>query len=400
VILDALSMREMSVAEQRYKAVLAVVADGRSITEVAASWGISRQTLHTWLARYELEGLEGLADRSHRPGRSPAQMAPELEVAVLEARRAHPGWGPTRLVYELARRDLVVSRSGVYRALVHAGLIGSDGRRRRQEHWRRWERGRAMELWQMDVVGGFALADGRSLKALTGIDDHSRFCVCAALLVAERTQPVCDALTSALTRHGVPEQILTDNGKVFTGRFNHPPTEVLFDAICRRNGIEHLLTQPRSPTTTGKIERFHRSLRAEFLTAGTLFADLPSAQRELDDWVTFYNQDRPHQSLDMAVPAARFTTTNRRDPVTVPDRSGPQWVARKVSTVGVVCVSWQQVSVGVHRAGERCDVLVGPNTLQFWIGNELLRTVTRTSSGPVRNKRPLGGALTKTRRAH
>ncbi|SKU29048.1 transposase [Mycobacteroides abscessus subsp. massiliense] len=63
----------------------------------------------------------------------------------------------------------------------------------------------------------------------------------------------------------MPQQILTDNGKVFTGRFNHPSVEVLFDAICREHGIEHLLTQPRSPTTTGKIERFHRSLRVEFL---------------------------------------------------------------------------------------------------------------------------------------
>ena len=87
-----------------------------------------------------------------------------------------------------------------------------------------------------------------------------------------------------------------------------------------------------------------------------------------------------------------------REPVTVPDRSGPDWVARKVATNGVVCVSWQQVSVGVHRAGERCDVLVGPESLQFWIGNELLRTVARTSTGPVRNKRALGGSLTKTRR--
>lgn len=198
-------------------------------------------------------------------------------------------------------------------------------------------------------------------------------------------------------RHGVPEQILTDNGKVFTGRFNHPPVEVLFDAICRRNGIEHLLTQPRSPTTTGKIERFHRSLRAEFGT-GLVFDTLQDAQHELDQWVEHDNRDRPHQSLAMATPAARFRPPARRLPAPAPDRTGEDWVARKVSTVGVVCVSWQQVSVGVHHAGERCDVLVGPDTLQFWIGNELLRTVARTSTGAVRNKRPLGGAVTKTQR--
>jgi transposase InsO family protein len=77
-------------------------------------------------------------------------------------------------------------------------------------------------------------------------------------------------LRGALLTYGAPEQILTDNGKVFTGRFNHPPVEVLFDRICRESGIEHLLTQPRSPTTTGKIERFHRSMRAEFLSTGQL----------------------------------------------------------------------------------------------------------------------------------
>jgi transposase InsO family protein len=389
-------MREMSVAEQRYKAVLAVISDGRTVTEVADAWSVSRQTLHQWLTRYEQGGLEALADRSHKPGSCPHQMDADVEVAVLEARRLHPGWGPRRIVFELGRRDLPASESSVYRALRRAHLIDPTARRRRREDWKRWERGRPMELWQMDVVGGIGLADGTTVKCLTGIDDHSRYCVCAALLVRERTQLVCDALTAALRSHGVPEQILTDNGKVFTGRFNHPPTEVLFDRICRENGIEHLLTKPRSPTTTGKIERFHRTLRAELLT-GTLFPDQATAQQALTDWVTSYNTDRPHQSLAMATPAEKFRVDNPRPLREHPDRDGPDWVARKVSTVGVVCVSWQQVSVGRHRAGERCDVHVTEDTLQFWIGNELLRTVRRDSTGPVRNKRPLGGALTKTR---
>ena len=427
----------MSVSELRYKAVLAVISDGRTVTEVAASWEVSRQTLHTWLARYEKGGLEALADRSHRPVGCPHQMPARVEVEVLELRRKHPGWGPRRIRFELGKKGLTVSESGVYRALLRAGLVDQGGRRRRDEHWRRWERGRPMELWQLDIVGGILLADGTTLKCLTGVDDHSRFCVSAALMPRERTQPVCDAFAAALRRYGVPEQVLTDNGRVFTGRYNQPPVEVLFDRICRENGIEHLHTKPRSPTTTGKIERFHRSLRAEFLTDRS-FTDQARAQAELDAWVETYNHDRPHQSLNMDTPAVRFMasqatsstpppgpsrrrrsstkkaaaaaertpdtapttslTPARRELRELPDRTGPEWVARKVSTVGVVCVSWQQVSVGKHRAGERCDVFVGPDLLQFWIGHELLRTVARTSSGPVRNKRPLGGALTKTKR--
>ncbi|WP_139210089.1 helix-turn-helix domain-containing protein, partial [Microlunatus flavus] len=82
-------MRELSVAEQRYQAVLAVIKDGRTVTEVAAAVGVSRQTLHAWLGKYEAGGLEGLADGSHRPAGHPRQMSASVEVAVLEARRAH-----------------------------------------------------------------------------------------------------------------------------------------------------------------------------------------------------------------------------------------------------------------------------------------------------------------------
>jgi transposase len=87
-------MRELSVAEQRYQAVLAVIKVGRTVTETAAAIGVSRQTLHAWLGKYEAGGLDGLVDGSHRPAAHPAQMSGRVEVAVLEARRSHPSWGP------------------------------------------------------------------------------------------------------------------------------------------------------------------------------------------------------------------------------------------------------------------------------------------------------------------
>ena len=378
-------------AEQRYQAVLAVIGEGGTVTEVAGRWGVSRQSVHAWLARYEAGGLEALADRSHRPASCPHQMSPQVEARVLELRRVHRSWGARRITFELGRAGVVPvpSESGVYRALVRAGLIEPGARRRRKEQWRRWERGEPMELWQMDVVGGFLLADGTHAKALTGIDDHSRFCVSAALMARERTRLVGDALGAALTRYGVPVQILTDNGKVFTGRFGHPPAEVLFDRICRENGVDHVLTAPRSPTTTGKIERFHRTLRAEFDTR-QVFSSLKAAQRALDEWIGYYNTQRPHQALGMATPSARFTAAAGQRPADLtalsPDRSGEEWVARKVGPNGVVCVSWQQVSVGKHYAGQRCDVHVGRDLLQFWVGADLLKTVTRTSHGEVRKK--------------
>jgi transposase len=164
-------MRELSVAEQRYQAVLAVISDGLSISQVAEKFGVSRQTLHAWLARYEAQGLEGLVDRSHRPVSCPHQMPSVVEAAVLELRRSRPYWGPRRLVFELAKRRVspLPSESAVYRALVRAGMIDPAARDRRSRKWKRWERGASMELWQMDIGGGFPLADGTGAGALTGV---------------------------------------------------------------------------------------------------------------------------------------------------------------------------------------------------------------------------------------
>ena len=130
-----------------------------------------------------------------------------------------------------------------------------------------------MQLWQMDVMGGVVLDDDTELKVVTGVDDHSRFCVAAGLVTRATSKAVCAVLVDSLRRYGIPDEILTDNGKVFTGRFGPQPVEVLFDRICRENGISHRHTAVRSPTTTGKIERFHQSLRKEFL-ADRIFASI------------------------------------------------------------------------------------------------------------------------------
>lgn len=383
-------------SEQRYKAVLAVIGDGRTVSEVARDWGVSRKTLHAWLARYEGAGLEGLNDLSHRPAHCPHQMPASLEAKVLEMRRGKPFWGARRLAFELLRKgEESASESAVYRCLVRAGVIEPVQRRWRRENWKRWERGTPMELWQLDTVGGFLLADGTSAKALTGVDDHSRFCVSARLMPRERTQAVCDGFSSALRTHGVPGQVLTDNGKVFTGRFAQPPVEVLFDRICRENGVDHLLTAPRSPTTTGKIERFHRTLRVEFDTR-QVFRNLKTAQEALDEWVGYYNTQRPHQSLGDATPESRFRAADgkviNRELTPRPERNGEQWVCRKVASNGIVSVGYQQVSVGKNYSGSACDVLVTDGLLQFWVGSELLKTVARRNPGAVRKMHANGTA--------
>jgi hypothetical protein len=205
---------------------------------------------------------------------------------------------------------------------------------------------------------------------------------------------VCALFAQALERHGIPEEILTDNGKVFTNRFGLTPSEVLFDKICRENGITHRLTAPASPTTTGKIERFHRTLRHEFF-AGQIFPSLLIAQKELDTWVGDYNTERPHQSLGMAPPAQRFLAgTQPSAPalaldlrVIAEDRSGDDWVNRTVSVNGTISVSNQVFSVGKQRAGAIVDIRILEKLLEVWDANELIKSVLRTTTGEVRKKK-------------
>jgi hypothetical protein len=124
--------------------------------------------VHQWLRRYANEGgLGGLADRSSKPDSCPHRMSAAVEAQIVGLRREHPGWGPSRIAWEPGRAGVVPlpGRSSVYRALARHGLVAARKRRRRREDYRRWERGRAMELWQMDVMGRVFLAGGQEVKA-------------------------------------------------------------------------------------------------------------------------------------------------------------------------------------------------------------------------------------------
>jgi hypothetical protein len=227
-----------------------------------------------------------------------------------------------------------------------------------------------MELWQMDVIGGVFLVDGTELKVVTGIDDHSRFCVSAKVVRRATARPVCDALAAGMRAHGIPDQILTDNGKVFTGRFGPGKGEVLFDRICRENGVRHLLTAPRSPTTTGKVERFHKTIKKELL-ADRRFESLGVAQKIIDEWVTYYNSERPHQGIGMVPPIRRFELADpepfevvvNQDPPPAPDpvevvADEPRRVTRKVGQTGRISLANFRYHVGRWLAGETVDVVV------------------------------------------
>jgi transposase InsO family protein len=411
---------ELTMTEQRYRAVLEVQA-GVPVTEVAERFGVSRQAVHRWLGWYRDEGLDGLADRSHRPHGHPAQISPEVEAAICEMRWVHPRWGQRRIEFELGRNGCpgpIPSVSTIYRVLVRHGLVDAVPRRRRREDYRRWQRDRPMELWQLDIVDGIRLADGSETKIVTGIDDHSRFCVIATVVRRATGRAVCTAFAQALDCFGIPDEVLTDNGKQFTGRFTKPrPAEVMFERICRENGIVARNTKPRTPTTTGKVERFHQTLQQELLDHVEVWPDIETAQAAVDAFRTEYNTNRPHQSLDMAFPADRFigrpaderlplrlpsalsTTTSRPAPVRAATLSPSPAVApvvpvppmlsttgadqvdfaveftRVVPASGNLAVCGQQFWLGPDRAGATITLWADVTVVHLLVNGVRLKTV-------------------------
>ncbi|WP_432190643.1 IS481 family transposase [Streptomyces sp. Tue6028] len=293
--------------EHRFRAVVEVL-DGSPIAEVARRYGTSRQSVHTWLRRFREGGRDGLKDRSRKPHTSPSRVPGDVELLICQLRQTYPKWGARRISHELTARGLADApgRSTVHRVLVRNGLVNHQVQVHRRVY-KRWQRDAPMQLWQMDLMSGVFLADGRECKLVTGIDDCSRFIVIANVLIQPTGRAVCEAFIAAMRRFGVPSEVLTDNGKQFTGRYSKPlPAEVMFERVCRENGITQRLTKPRSPTTTGKIERFHKTLRREMLDHSGPFADPVAAQAAIDAWVHAYNHTRPHQSLEMATPMQVF----------------------------------------------------------------------------------------------
>lgn len=173
--------------EQRDKAV-SEVYDGATVIDVARRYGVARQTVHDWLRRHAAGGMAALADGSPKPSScGPPEWPPRSRPASSSCAGAHRDWGPhTRKPPPAEGFEPGPGRSSIYRCLVRHGEITPQARRRKRSDCKRWERSQAMELWQMDVVGGVRRADGTEAKVVTGIDDHSQVCVSAYVVPRHR----------------------------------------------------------------------------------------------------------------------------------------------------------------------------------------------------------------------
>ena len=280
----------------------------------------------------------------------------------------------------------------------------------------RWQRPAAMQLWQLDIVyraeaGRHGTGELREARIVTGVDDHSRFCVLARVVERATGRAVCLAFAEALERFGAPEEVLTDNGKQFTARFGRGG-EVLFDKICRRNGIAHRLTAPSSPTTTGKIERFHQTLRRELLDDARPFTSLLEAQAAVDDWVREYNAERPHQALETRAPV---TPAERFQPARDEQRELlPLWLPGALAAVPEPPAHADRRARDRRRRGAGAvdggpvefDRVVPPSgnlwamRRQFWLGPQRAGQTVRFWAGVDVIHLSIAGARVKSLRSH
>ena len=340
-----------TVMSRRRELVTLAQLDGADMSELCRRNGISRKTGYKWLRRYLEGGDESLQDLSRRPHRSPNRTSSEMEQVVVELRREHPTKGGHVLARMLKDRryDGVPSKSTITAVLRRHGLIDPAESAKRQPY-KRFERDEPNELWQMDFKGHVGMSRGRC-HPLTALDDHSRFNVGLKACRDERTQTVRDQLTLIFRHYGMPLSMLMDNGSPWGSDSDHPFTPLTVWLI--QLGIRVIHSRPYHPQTLGKLERFHRSLKAELL-AGRTYIDLPHCQAAFDRWRDFYNLERPHHALDLDTPASHYTLSDRPFPETLPTiEYDTDDKVRSVDVSGRISFLGKEFRVGKAFSGKR-----------------------------------------------
>jgi transposase InsO family protein len=308
--------------------ITAVILEGRTQAEVAASYGVSKGWVSKLIARYHLEGEAAFEPRSRRPKTSPAALDPATVdlIEQLRAQLATAGLdaGPDTIAWHLEHHHkTVVSRSTISRYLSKAGLVTPEPRKRPKSSYVRFEAAMPNQTWQSDFTH-YRLATGVDVEIISWLDDCTRY----ALHVTAHhriTGPIVTAtFRQSLAQHGIPASTLTDNGMVYTARFaGGRGGRNTFESELRRLHVVQKNSRPSHPTTCGKVERFQQTMKKWLRAQPVQPATLTELQALIDVFVDEYNHQRPHRSLPhRATPAARYNTMpkalpgNSRDPDT------------------------------------------------------------------------------------
>jgi transposase InsO family protein len=292
------ALKVVTMAELRLDVLQEPERTGATVAEVCRRHGISRETFYQYRRRFLQEGLAGLEDRSRRPRASPARMAFEIEEKICGMRKDHPRWGARRIQAELSRCGVdPPAISSIHQALRRNHLVARQPPRR-PAALKRFEREVSNDLWQIDTTQ-VRLATRKRVWVLDTIDDHSRYLLAAIAAEGPTGEAAWDCFEEAASRYGLPRQVLSDNGLCFTGRLHG--VEVEFERSLSELGVELITAGPYHPQTLGKLERFHKTLKAWLADEGPAF-DLSHLQELLDGFRHHYNRERPHQALSNLTP--------------------------------------------------------------------------------------------------
>lgn len=336
--------------------------DDANISELCRQFQISRKTGYKLLARYRQAGEAGLIDRSRRPHHSPHQTPPAVVAAVLAVRAVHPAWGGRKIQRWLTRQGLAAPSPSTITHILHQHGQLETTPFPAPVTWQRFVAERPNDLWQIDFKGGIQLIQ-EAVFPLSVLDDHSRYALglfaCRGALWAQQLTTVRAHLTALFIHYGLPRRILTDNGPPWGSSGQDGITAL--EAWWIQLGI--LVSHGRfyHPQTQGKVERFHGTLARELLQQ-PLAVDRPTCQVIFDHWRDSYNQERPHEALDLAVPIERYVPSPRPLPaVLTPLVYPPGDAVRRVNAHGVISFQHRRYFVGRGVAGQPVAVRPDPD---------------------------------------
>ncbi len=286
-----------------------------TFTALCKRYQISVKTGYKWLKRYHDQGVDGLKDLPRMPHHIPHRTASDIVERILSLRRQYPRLGGRKIHYMLRRQGItsVPAPSTITDILRRNGFI-DPAEAKKHKPFIRFEHELPNQLWQMDFKGHFPLDEGRC-HPLTVLDDHSRFCVGLAACPNERGSQVQKQLTAIFRRYGMPQRMTMDNGSPWGRDAVHRLTKLTVWLI--RLGIKISHSSPYHPQTQGKDERFHRSLKEEWLNHRPI-RNMEQAQQQFDEWLDFYNFLRPHEALEMKTPNDRYKPSDKVFPESLP----------------------------------------------------------------------------------